>query len=191
MAENNRLLSLDLSFLNKGVMEEIEIPTEHLHEAIKEKTEEHTGKEGGKSTLYIAVSTALMAVLAAIAGLLAGHHSNEALIEQVKASDQWAWYQAKSIKAAISALNPVKKENAPTPEQVKKEGETIMDKAKEAEKNSELHLNKHKTLAAAVTLFQVAIAVSAISILTKKTLLWYTGVVIALAGFGFLIAGIL
>jgi len=66
-----------------------------------------------------------------------------------------------------------------------------MDKAKEAEKNSEFHLNKHKTLAAAVTLFQVAIAVSAISILTKKTLLWYTGVVIALAGFGFLIAGIL
>lgn len=172
-------------------MEEIEIPTEHLHEAIKEKTEEHAAKEGGKSTLYIAVSTALMAVLAAIAGLLAGHHSNEALIEQVKASDQWAWYQAKSIKAAISALNPVKKENAPTPEQVKKDGEAIMDKAKEAEKNSEFHLNKHKTLAAAVTLFQVAIAVSAISILTKKTLLWYTGVVIALAGFGFLIAGIL
>ena len=93
-------------------MEDIEIPTEHLHEAIKEKVEEHSGGEGNKSILYIAISTALMAVFAAIAGLLAGHHSNEALIEQVKASDQWAWYQAKTIKVAIMGLSTDKKENS-------------------------------------------------------------------------------
>lgn len=171
-------------------MEDIEIPTEHLHEAIKEKVEEHSGGEGNKSILYIAISTALMAVFAAIAGLLAGHHSNEALIEQVKASDQWAWYQAKTIKVAIMELSTDKKENSKSPEQIKKEEDDIMEKAKEAEKNSELHLNKHKTLAASVTLFQVAIAVSAISILTRKNMLWYTGVVISLAGFSFLIAGL-
>ena len=36
--------------------------------------------------------------LAAIAALLAGHAANEALLEQIKASDQWSYYQSKSIK---------------------------------------------------------------------------------------------
>ena len=73
-------------------MEEIEIPTEHLHEKINEEAE-HAG-EGHSSrwALWVALSTAMMAVLAAIAGLLAGHHSNEALIDQIRSSDQWAFF---------------------------------------------------------------------------------------------------
>lgn len=84
-------------------MEDIEVPTEHLHEEINERA-----KEGKGWLLYLAISTAFMAVLAAIAGLMAGHYSNEALIEQIKASDQWAYYQAKGIKAEITALSPLK-----------------------------------------------------------------------------------
>jgi hypothetical protein len=79
-------------------MEEIEVPTEHLHEEIQEKAEEQ--KE--KWILYVALSTAFMAVLAAVAGLLAGHHANEALIERVKASDQWNFYQSKNLKQEIA-----------------------------------------------------------------------------------------
>ncbi len=69
-------------------MDEIEVPTEHLHETIKEKVEELNEKEPSHFSMYIAISTALMAVLAAISSLLAGHHSNEAMIDQIKASDQ-------------------------------------------------------------------------------------------------------
>src|ERR1019366_9467216 len=79
-------------------MAEIEIPTEHLHEHINEAA--HEGKD--KWSMLVAISTACMAVFAAIGGLLAGHHSNEALIAQVKASDQWAYYQAKGIKAEVT-----------------------------------------------------------------------------------------
>lgn len=81
-------------------MEEQEVPTEGLSEKINEQAE----KEKDWS-FYIAISTALIAVLAAISSLLAGHHSNEALIEQIKASDQWAFYQAKGIKADVASLN--------------------------------------------------------------------------------------
>src|ERR1700693_474668 len=87
-------------------MEEIEVPTEHLHEEINEKTEELLRKSENRWTLFVAISTALMAVLAALARLFAGHHSNEALIMQIKASDQWSYYQAKSIKAEIRKLEP-------------------------------------------------------------------------------------
>src|SRR6266513_2938180 len=78
-------------------MEESEIPLEHLHEHVKE-TAEHSGAVW---ISWVALSTAILAVLAAIAGLLSGKHVNEAMMNQIEASDQWSYYQAKSIKAAV------------------------------------------------------------------------------------------
>lgn len=173
-------------------MEEIEIPTEHLHEQIQEKAEELLRKGEGKLSMYIAICTAIMAVLAAIAGLLAGHYSNEALIDQIKSSDQWAFYQAKSIKAEILSLQPVTAGVVhKTNEQIKKEEENIKVQAEGFEKSSEIKLEKHSWLAKAVTFFQVAIAISAISILSKKTVLWYVGILLAVIGIGFFMVGIL
>ena len=170
-------------------MEEIEVPTEHLTEEINEKAEE-LYKEKERWTLLVAISTAVMAVLAAIAGLLAGHHSNEALIEQIRSSDQWAFYQAKSIKAEIRTLQPVS-DNNKTPLQIKEEEEAIKKRAEEAEVASETHLQKHIILARAVTLLQIAIAISAIAILTRRKFMWWIAMAIALGGAGFLIEGII
>jgi len=170
-------------------MEEIEVPTEHLTEEINEKAEE-LYKEKERWTLLVAISTAVMAVLAAIAGLLAGHHSNEALIEQIKSSDQWAFYQAKSIKAEIRTLQAVS-DSSKTPQQIKEEEEAIKKRAEDAEVASETHLQKHIILARAVTLLQISIAISAIAILTRRRFMWWIAMAIALCGAGFLIEGII
>src|ERR1022692_2517695 len=82
-------------------MSEIEDSTESLHEKIHEEAEHSENDPKGKWILYVALFTAMVAVLAAITGMLSGHHENEALISQIKASDQWALYQAKGIKAEI------------------------------------------------------------------------------------------
>ena len=170
-------------------MEEIEIPTEHLQETIQEKVEEEFKKEEKKETgwlMYVAISTALMAVLAAISGLMAGHHSNEALIEQIKASDQWAYYQAKGIKAEIKSLEVDLSKAIPADvEKYKKEQEEIKKEAVEAQTASKFHLDKHIILSRAVTLFQISIAISAIAILTKRKELWWLSMLIASAGTGF------
>lgn len=168
-------------------MEEVDVPTEHLHEAIGEKAKEH---ETGWS-MYVAISTAVVAVLAALAGLLAGHHSNEALIEQIKASDQWAFYQAKGIKAEIKALAVNGIADTVAVEKYKTEQAAIKDKAGEHEKSSEEHLVHHVLLARSVTLFQVAIAISAIAILTRRKLLWFTGLLFSAVGIVFFVLGIL
>ena len=162
-------------------MEDIEVPTEHLHEEINEHA-----KEGKRWSLYLAISTAFMAVLAAIAGLMAGHYSNEALIEQIKASDQWAYYQAKGIKAEIAAFSPLK-DNAQI-EKYKTEQQSIKEIAEDFQKKSQVYLDKHVILARAVTLFQIAIAISAISILTGKRWLWYFAILISLTGIVFFIS---
>jgi len=178
-------------------MEEIEVPTEQLQEAIKEKAEE--ARE--KWTLNVALSTALMAVLAAIAGPLTGHQGNEALIEQVKSSDQWSYYQAKSIKSEIAASTgkilgalPGKDPADPNSQSVaryEKEKEEIKQKAEEEEKSSEKHLSTHVTLSKAVTIFQIAIAISAISILTRKKMMWYVSIALTILGAAFLLQGVI
>lgn len=173
-------------------MEEIEIPTEHLHETILEKAEESLKESKGISwSMYVAISTALMAVFAAISGLMAGHHSNEALIEQIKASDQWAYYQAKGIKAEIKSMqigNSVVDVAAVA--KYKKEQEVIKKQAEESVNASKLHLEKHVSLAQAVTLFQIAIAISAISILTRKKFLWWISIGTTVVGLYFFASGL-
>jgi hypothetical protein len=77
-------------------MEEAEVPLEHLHEHTHE-----TAKHGPAWISWVALSTAILAVLAAIASLLSGEHANEAMLSQIEASSQWNYYQAKSIKAAV------------------------------------------------------------------------------------------
>src|SRR3954453_11676034 len=78
-------------------MEEAEIPLEGLHEEIH-----HRAEHGGEKWIsWIALSTAVLAVLAAVAGLLSGKHANEAMMSQIEASDRWAFYQAKGIKASV------------------------------------------------------------------------------------------
>lgn len=171
-------------------MEEIEVPTDHLHEEIQEKAEE----QKDKWTLLVALSTALMAVLAAGAGLLAGHHANEALIERVKASDNWSLYQSKSIKQEIAINTDLimhTQDHSAAIAKYDKDKADAMKDAKAAEHESEEHLGKHVPLASAVTAFQIAIAISAISILTRRKRLWYGGLLLTVIGVVFFILGIL
>ena len=83
-------------------MEDPEVPTEHLHEHIHEAAHENHDKW----SMRVAISTAFMAAFAALSSLMAGHQSNEALITQMKASDQWSYYNAKGIKAEVAMQLP-------------------------------------------------------------------------------------
>src|SRR6476620_8675966 len=81
-----------------------EVDTDKLHETIHEAL----AREGGTFLKRIALTTAVLAAFAAVAALQAGATVNEALLlkteatrAQAEASDQWAFYQAKGIKAAV------------------------------------------------------------------------------------------
>ena len=176
--------------------EEIEVPTEHLHETIHE----HAEHSGDRWTLLVALTTAFLAVLAAITALLAGHHSNEAMIDQMQASDQWAYYQAKGIKSSIlqskmELLASLGKESSGGDKEkiaeYKKEQKEIEDVAREKGQSSEKHLLTHVTLARAVTVFQVAIALGAIAVVTKRKPLWYVSLVLGVGGVAFLAWGLM
>jgi hypothetical protein len=177
-------------------MEDPEVPTEHLHEHIHEAAHE----SHDKWSMLVAISTAFMAAFAALSSLMAGHQSNEALITQMKASDQWAYYNSKGIKAevadAVTKINFSKGADsaqsvAARKVKLKEDQKKIQEKAAELEKESAAHLGKDMILARAVTFFQIAISISAVSILSKKRVLWYVSLVLFAAGILQFIVGLL
>ena len=171
-------------------MEEPEIPTEHLHEQVKESAE-HSGIAW---ISWVALSTALLAVLAAIASLLSGQHANEAMMDQIEASDQWNYYQAKSIKASVL---DAKMGTAGAPDEAdraklaryEKEQEEIKSEAEDRQAAAKSNFHRHEVYARAVAMFQIAIAVAAISALTKKRHFWIVSLLFGVAGCIFLALG--
>ena len=168
-------------------MEEPEVPTEHLHEHIKEHAEHSTEKW----ILGVALSSALLAAFAAVASLMAGHNANEAVISQIESSDQWSYYQSKSIKQAqlagkidvLAALDkPAADADKSKVAQYEKEKEEVRKEAERLEKESQHLLRTHEALAFSVTLFQIAIAVGAISVLIKRKPFWWVSLVVGIIG---------
>ena len=83
-----------LRYLIRNDMEDPEVPTEHLHEEIHH----HAEHSRERWVLGVALSSALLAGLAAVSSLMAGHHANEAMMSQIESTDQWRYYQSKGIK---------------------------------------------------------------------------------------------
>ena len=181
--------------------EEIEIDTDKLRETIDSEIEH----ESSGLLRRIALSTALFAAFAAIVALRAGATVNEALVLktesavlQAKASDQWAYYQAKGIKAAVAeggtqswlsagkvppaSLAERAERYATEQKEIKKlaeEDEHERD-AKSAEADHLLH--RHHLLADAVALLQVTIALGAVAALTRRPSMWVASMLLGATG---------
>jgi uncharacterized protein DUF4337 len=177
-------------------MEEQEVPLEDVHEHIEH--EAHLSRD--KWVSRAALSTAILAALAAITALLAGDHANEAMIEQIEASDQWNFYQAKGVKAEVltmrlemagaGAAASATADRAKLAAYSRQQAE-IRRQAEELQAGARRHLERHVVLARGVTLFQIAIAIAAIAILTKRWLFWSISLLAGVIGVGFLVWALL
>jgi len=141
----------------------------------------------------IAVMTAIFATIGALFGYMGGATQNDALlfknesaIRRTEASDQWNFYQAKSSKQNLAELGATlttgdqQARYLKEVDRYKGEKEEIMPKAKKleeqstaAEEKSEASMHVHHRWAQAMTLIQIAIALAAITILTRNRGLQY------------------
>jgi hypothetical protein len=182
-------------------MSEIEAPIEQTQEDVHHAAEHSRERWVG----WVAVSSALLAALAAVTILLAGtyeHHSMEHLLE---ANDRWLQFQAKSIKeqevhtrVVVYRLTtkPLTEEDHKSLEEdrekikdYKNEKAELEQEAKALTFNAEDYSHRHNTLAKGVTMFQVAIAVAAIAVLSRRPPLWYVGLGLGVVGTVFLVLG--
>src|ERR1700730_13773622 len=97
-----------------SLMPEEGIETQELKEKLEEmqEREAHERDRAAPWTTWLSLSTALIAVLAAIAARESGSYANDATLQkndavlhQSKADDAWAYYQAKGIEAAVYATH--------------------------------------------------------------------------------------
>jgi hypothetical protein len=174
-----------------------------------EEAQEHGGA-GPRWTLYLSLSTAIIAVFAAVGSLESGANEsqallakNEAILAQSKATDQWAYFQAKGTKAA---LFEVQADIATTPElaakmsargerykkeqeEIEKEARGLEDEVKKRDAEGEEYFHHHHRFALGVTIFQVSIALSAIAALTRRKQLWWVSMVVGAAGVFYFLKG--
>jgi Na+/glutamate symporter len=137
--------------------------------------------------------TAIIATVGAIFGYMggatqanAGLYKNDAAIKKTEASNQWNYYQAKSSKQNLMELAI---ELAPAAqkdyyeEQIKRykseksdiklNAEKLEAQATQFDEMSEAEMHQHHRWAQATTILQVAIALAAIALLTRKTWVEY------------------
>ncbi|HTL59284.1 MAG TPA: DUF4337 family protein [Candidatus Limnocylindrales bacterium] len=159
-------------------------------------------------TKYTAISLVFIAVLAAVANQWAGKYSSKVLVElnnstfdQAKASDQWSYYQAKSIKQNLyEALNETSAKTGKVADsdqsraaveakiaKYKSDEEKIMAEARELEKQRDtaraaagVASTHGGGMGLAIAIFQIAIALGSICLVTKKQSLWYLSLAFAL-----------
>jgi hypothetical protein len=172
----------------------MEDPTEEIQKHLHEQAHE----AHDPSLMRIALSSALIAVLAAVASLLSEHQVNEALVSQLKASDQWAYYQAKGIKhnvldtqvqilTALGKTDPKALEGMKAGvEKYKKDQDEIAKEATKEQDDSAKALRAHTNLSYSVTVLQVAIGLSAVAALTRRRWLWFGSMAVAVVGLGLL-----
>jgi len=167
---------------------------------------EHVAQHGGDSfTSKLAVLTAVLSTVGAIFGYLGGHSQNSALlfknessIQKTAASNQWNYYQAKSNKQNLAELSVVLTQGEAQQKfkqeveryqaekkEIKIEAEKLEAAAAKANEKSELEMHVHERWAMATTLLQIAIALSAITLLTRKR--WMLGGVYGATAAGLII----
>jgi len=123
-------------------------------------------------------------------------YKNEAVLERAEATDQWNFYQAKSLKqnmaevAAATATDPkVAEKYRAEAERYKKEKADVEKDARKHEaeykrwnERSEHALHPHHYLSISMTLLQIAIALASITVLTQKRWLLAGAAIGALGG---------
>ncbi|MEY4294945.1 MAG: hypothetical protein RLY82_633 [Pseudomonadota bacterium] len=180
----------------------------HVHgphdHAIEHATQGHGDGDHGdsSSTNRIAMFTAILATVGAIFSYMggatqanAGLFKNNAALEKAQASNQWNYFQSKSTKQSLSELA---RDLAPESKQAKydekiaryeKEKKEIQKDAekheaisKDWDKQSDEQMHQHHRWAQATTVLQVAIALAAIALLTRRKWLERAMYFVAFAG---------
>jgi hypothetical protein len=160
--------------------------------SVEEELQEHAEHAHDPFDKRVAASMAITAAALAVVSVLSHLATTEEIIQQQKASDQWSYYQAKSIRRyesevardMFAALKNEKQSEqyAKNSEKYRKDDEEIQKTARELEDESHLKGRQELRLDFGEVFLELAIVLGSLSILTKRALLWYMAMAGAAAG---------
>jgi hypothetical protein len=168
-----------------------------MHEVMEahEAGEHH---EDNPYLLPVAVTLSILAVLVAIATLLGHRAATEELILQNKATDQWALFQAKNIRAhemggvadILGTFAPVDKGKAEAlrekyqseSERYDREKDEAGGEAKKLEAERDVVEHREDRYDAGEVILEIALIVCSLTLLTKRRIFWFAGIGLGLVG---------
>ena len=164
---------------------------------------------------YLALTTVVFAVCATLSTFKGGGYSTRSVMSQSQASDQWAFYQAKSIKSYMyqmqketlelklldmpksaheETIKTHKEKIADYKKKIDKyeqEKSEIQEKAKQLESVRDESQKHSQAFGMAIIFLQISILLSSIAGLLKKKMVWYGGMVTGLFGLFYFVDGFL
>jgi len=160
----------------------------------------------GKWLNYLALSTVILAVCTALSTFKAGGFSSRSILSQSQASNQWSYYQAKSIKgylyenqadqfdmtlktlppaASVAVRQDMEKKAEGYRQKIKRYDEEKVAIQKEAQRLEGVRddAQRHgKIFGLAVIFLQIAILLASIAALMKRPGVWVVGLVVGAVG---------
>ena len=164
---------------------------------------------------YLALATVILAVCATLSTFKGGSYSTRSVLSQSQASNQWAYYQAKSLKGYLyelqketlesdlqekgpslsaAALEDLKARIASYGKRIAKYDAEKAEILKEARKFEQIRddAQRHsKIFGIAVIFIQIAILLSSVAALMKKKPVWFLGLVVGAIGVFYFVDGFL
>ena len=162
--------------------------------SVEEELQEHAEHAQNPFDKRVAATMAIIAAALAVVSVLGHIATTEELLNQQKASDQWSYYQAKSIRRYVSEVahdtfaamknDKQSEQYAKNAEKYKKDDEEISEKAKELENESHMVGRQALRLHFGEVFLEVSIVFASLAILSKRPLLWYAAIAGGLVGVG-------
>lgn len=154
----------------------------------------------------VTVTMAILAVLVAAVSVFGHRAHTEELLHQTKATDQWAYYQAKDIRrhtyelfldeTSVFALQnseqieKLKEKYTKEVERHHEEQKEIETEAQKAEDEVKLQQRRADRFDLGEVMLEAALVICSITLLTRKRIFWGLGMVLGLAGLAIGAAGL-
>jgi hypothetical protein len=158
----------------------------------------HADHGNNPLVIPVSITISILAVLVAAVTLLGHRAHTEELLLQAKASDQWAYYQAKNIRlrelqSFADLLGVVATQDKPKAAEIREkyakeveryggDKEDISREAKDLEKERDLYQKRADHFDAGEGILEFALIICSLTLLTNKKLFWFSGIIIGAAG---------
>ncbi len=178
-----------------------------MSDELQELKEHAEAAEHNPSLAPISLTMAILAVLVATVSLLGHRAHTEEVILQNKITDQWAYYQAKSIRrhedelfgdltsiiASKDAEQATKlhEKYAAEAERYRDEGKELEAKAHELEAETEHERKRADRFDLGEAILEIGLVITSITLLSGRKLFWFMGIVLGIAGIVLGVTGLL
>jgi hypothetical protein len=178
-----------------------------MSDELQELNEHAEAAEHNPSLAPISLTMAILAVLVASISLLGHRAHTEEVILQNKISDEWAFFQAKSIRrhtdelfADITSVIAAKdtaqaaklhEKYAQEAERYRDEQKELEAKARELEEETKHERRRADRFDLGEAILEIALVITSITLLSGRRLFWIVGMLLGFAGIALGVSGLL